>query len=135
MGEKRRVAQTPERLADVRVEIGKRLDCKSWSDPGRLLKLATKPVIGDGEHSAVGVLNEDDVLGPEAALRDGKRANHVITDDSAGVADDVGLTEIQTKRSEDVKARVHAGDNREMPRRADVEVPNREVLGETIVVA
>ena len=51
--------------------------------------LLAEVVVGEGEHAAVGVVDEDDLLGAEQALRDRQRADLVVGDDAAGVADHV----------------------------------------------
>jgi len=54
-------------------------------------------VVGEGEHSAVGVVDEDDLLGTEQPLADGQRANLVVGDHSSGVADDVRLALVRPR--------------------------------------
>ena len=60
--------------------------------PRLLLDRLLELVVGEGEHPAVGVVHEDDLLGPEQPLTDRQGADLVCRDDAAGMADDVGVT-------------------------------------------
>ena len=66
-------------------------------------------LVGEGEHAAVGVVDEDDLLGAEQALGDGQRADRVVGDDAAGVADHVGVALARGRARRRVEPRVHAG--------------------------
>ena len=66
-------------------------------------------LVGEGEHAAAGVVDEDDLLGAQQVLADRQGADRVLGDQSAGVADDVRLTRGEPQGREDVHARVHAG--------------------------
>ena len=55
----------------------------SWIDP-------PKGVVGERQHAAVGVVDEDDLLGAEQPLGDRQRADLVVGDDASGVADHDG---------------------------------------------
>ena len=57
-----------------------------------VLDLLLEAVVGERQHAAVGVVDEDDLLGAEQPLTDGQRADLVIGHHAAGVADDVRLT-------------------------------------------
>lgn len=47
-----------QRLADVLVDVRKRLRGPDWLEPGLVLDRALEVVVLEGEHSAVGVVNE-----------------------------------------------------------------------------
>ena len=98
-------------LANVPVEVGERLGGPLRLDPGLLLDRLLERVVGEREHAAVGVVDEDDLLGPEQALGDRQRADLVVGHDAAGVADDVGVALLQAERAVRVQARVHARDH------------------------
>src|SRR5699024_8327969 len=66
---------------------------------------------GEGEHAAVGVVDEDDLAGAEEALTDDERADLVLGDHPSGVADDVGIALLQSEQAEGVEPRVHARDD------------------------
>jgi hypothetical protein len=55
------------------------------------------------------VLHEKHVPGVQLALADRQRADHVVGDDAARVAQDVHLTDLHAEEGEDVDAGVHAG--------------------------
>ena len=59
-----------DRLADVLVLVGERLQGERRADARVLLDLALHLVVGEGEHPAVGVVDEDDLGGAEQALGD-----------------------------------------------------------------
>jgi hypothetical protein len=80
------------------------------------------------------VVDQHHLPGSQLALGEGQRADHVVGDDAAGVAQDVRLALAEPQRGEDVEPRVHAGDDRQVTLRFDVEVPLRQVLGEGLVV-
>ncbi|KAB8349427.1 hypothetical protein FH972_023454 [Carpinus fangiana] len=63
----------------------------------------------EGQHAAAGVLDEDDLLRAEQLLRDDERAQGVACV-AAGVADDMGVAELNAVRGRRVDACVHAGD-------------------------
>ena len=91
-------------------------------------------IVVDRLQPAPGVLHEQDLAGLQLALADGERADHVVGDDAAGVAQYVRLAVAQPQRRDDVEARVHAGDDRQSPAGADVEVAVGQRLGEVAVV-
>jgi hypothetical protein len=64
-----------------------------------------------GQHPAVGVVDEDDLAGAQQALGDRERADLVVGDDAAGVADDVRLALVQAEDAVDVEPGVHARDH------------------------
>jgi len=73
------------RPADVPVKVGEHLEreqgCEARLRPDGRLHL----VIAEGQHAAVGVVDEHDLPGPERPLGDQQRADRVIPDD-AGVS-------------------------------------------------
>ena len=57
---------------------------------------------------------------PSTWLGQGQAAQDVVGDPPAGVADDVGLAQVQAERGEHVDAGVHAGDHGQVPARSGV---------------
>ncbi len=82
--------------------------------PGLVLDVALEVVVGEGEHSAVAVVDQDDLLRPQQALADGQRADDVVGDHPAGVADDVGFALVETEDAVNVEPGVHARDDRDV---------------------
>ena len=79
-----------------------------WPD----LRLQLVPeVLGDDSQAAAGVVDEDDAAGAQRALADGQRADDVVGDHAARVADGVAVAELQAERGVQVEAGVHAGDD------------------------
>jgi len=67
------------------------------------------------QHPAVGVVDQDDLVRAQQALRDRQRPEGVVGDDPARVADHVGLARAQPKDAVDVEAGVHACHHRHLP--------------------
>ena len=134
VGEEGGAADAQDRLAHVGVDVGEGLDRERRRDPGRLLQLGAEAVVGDLLHAAVGVVDQHHLARAQPPLRDRQRADHVVGDDAAGVAQHVRLAVAQPERGEDVEPRVHAGDDRQLPARLHVEVPVGQELGEGAVV-
>ena len=121
------------RLIDCRTSVSRSVNdsaahgglspVSSWM---RLLEL----VVGEGQHPAVGVVDQDDLLGAEQALGDGQRADLVVGDDAARVADDVRVAFVQAEDAVDVEPGVHAGDDGDVLGRGQ-----RERAGEGLRVA
>ena len=57
------------------------------------------------------VVDEHDGAGAQRALADGQRADGVVGDHAAGVADGVAVAQLQAERLVQVDAGVHAGDD------------------------
>ncbi len=106
VGDERARLDAPHRLAHVLLEVRKRLQGEPGLDPHLLLDLLLELVVGEGEHAAVGVVDEDDLAGAQEALGDGKRADLVVGYDAPGVADDVGVAFLEPEHPVDVQASV-----------------------------
>ena len=125
------------RLIDCRTSLSTSVNdstANAGAIPGRVLELGPEPVVGHELHPAVGVVDQDDLVGAESPLRDRERADHVIGDHSAGVSKHVRLAPLQPERREDVEPGIHARDDREPQRRLDVEVPGLEARHKPPVV-
>src|SRR5215210_7253849 len=122
-------------LADVLLEVGERLRGPLRLDAGVLLDLAAEVVVLEGEHAAVGVVDEDDLLGAEQPLRDRQRADLVVGDDPAGVADHVRVALAEPQQPVWVQSRVHARDDGDLPRRRQRQIALVEALGVRLGVA
>ncbi len=119
-----------DRLADVGVQVGERLGRPLGLQPGLVLDALLELVVGEGQHPAVGVVDEDDLLGAQQPLRDGQRADLVVGDHPTGVADHVRLALVQAEQAVDVQPGVHAGDDGDVLGRRQ-----RERAGEGLGVA
>src|SRR6188472_291604 len=76
-GQERAVLDARDRLADVVVEVVERLEREVWPDAGVVGDLRLHVIVAEGEHAAVGVVDEDDLLGAEQPLRDRQRPDGV----------------------------------------------------------
>src|SRR5438552_12681765 len=80
-------------------------------------------VVLEGEHAAVGVVDQDDLVGPQQALGDDQRSNGVVGGDAAGVADDVRVALDESEDLVHVEAGVHAGQHRQVLGRRQGKAP------------
>ena len=115
MRDERALPDAGNALPDVLVEIGERLQGEARLDAGVVLDLALHGVVGEREHPAVGVVDQDDLVRAEQALRDGQRPEGVVGDDPARVTDHVSLARPQPEDAVDVEAGVHACHHRHLP--------------------
>jgi hypothetical protein len=104
-------------LADVGVEVGEGLGRPGRLDPGLGLDGALELVVGERQHAAVGVVDEDDLGGAEQPLADGQGPDLIVGHHAAGVADHVRLAVAQAEDGVDVEPGVHAGDDGQVRRR------------------
>ena len=58
---------------------------------GIAFKTSSEKIIGECEHAAACVVNEDDLAGVEKVVRDDQRADGIFGDDATSVTDDVSL--------------------------------------------
>src|SRR3954454_23907958 len=86
-GDERARLDAGERLADVLVQVAERLGGPRRLDARVLLDLVPEVVVVEREHAAVRVVDEHDLFGAEEPLGDRERADLVVGDDAAGVAD------------------------------------------------
>src|SRR5262249_6011051 len=85
------------RLPNVLVEVGESLGGPGWLDSRLVLDGALELIVGEGQHAAVGVVDQHDLARPEKSLADGQGADLVVGDDAASVADHVRLTIFQAE--------------------------------------
>jgi len=116
------------RLADVLLEIVERLRGPGRPHARLVLDLATEIVVLEGQHSTVRVVDEHDLLGSEKPLRYRERADLVVGDHAAGVADDVGVALFESEQRLRIEARIHAGDDRDPPGRGQWKLALVEAL-------
>jgi hypothetical protein len=100
-----------DRLPHVLVEIAERLGRPLGLDAGVVLHLAAKVVVREREHSAVGVVDQHDLFRSEQSLRDRERADLVVGDHAAGVADDMRVALVEAEQAVGIQPRVHARDD------------------------
>src|SRR5712691_5835274 len=118
-----------DRLTYVFLEIVERLRGPLRLDPRVALDLAAEVVVAEGQHAAVGVVDEHDLLGPKQALRDRERADLVVGDDTARVPDHVRVALAQPEQPVGIQTRIHAGNDRDSLRGRQRQRPLVEALG------
>src|SRR5215216_5599818 len=118
-----------DRLAHVLLKVGEGLHGEVGLHAHLFVDLSFELVVGEGEHPAVGVVDEDDLARAEQALGDRQRTDLVVCNDPACVADDVRIALLQPEDLVHVEAGVHAGDHRNSPGRRQRQGPLIEGLG------
>ena len=99
----------------VRV-VADRQECEIGAGP------FSQVVVRRSCEAAVGVLHDDHCVDAEHVTRHGQAPKNVIGHSSPGVSDDMGLTELQAERGEDIDTGIHARDDGEV---ADWDVGRR----------
>jgi hypothetical protein len=103
-------------LADVGLEIreGVEMRGRNGCAAGFFLEGMQQVMIFEGQHAAIGVVDNDEFLGAEQMMGNDERAQSVFAGDATGVADDVGFADFEPEDLLDGEARVHAGQHREL---------------------
>jgi len=68
----------------VVIEIGEGLPGPGGPEPGLLLDVRLELVVGEGQHAAVGVMNQHDLVGSGQPLADGEGPDRILRRGSAG---------------------------------------------------
>ena len=76
----------------------------------------------EGEHAAAGVLDDEDLLGPQQSLADHQGADGVVRGETARVPDDVGIAGPEAEDVFDRQTSVHAGEDRQLAGRRQLQV-------------
>src|SRR5580658_4450408 len=106
-----------DRLPHVFVQITERFGGPARLDPGLFLYRMLERVIGERQHAAVSVMDQDDLPGTEQALADGQRADLVVSHHPARVPDHVRFAITEPENGVNVEPGVHARDDSDLPRR------------------
>src|SRR4051812_28034287 len=118
--------EEPHVVANALLEVGKRKEVDvARVRPEVLLHLRIKVLVLEGLHSAVGVVDHEDLVGAEQPLRDHDRAQRVLHTPT-GVADHVSVALLESQEAARQEARIHACDDDRLLRRRDRQVALRE---------
>ena len=128
-GDERRGLDAGDRLAHAVGQVGEGPRRPGRPRAGLSLQGGAQLLVGEGEHAAAGVVDEEDLLGAQQVLADRQGADRVLGDQAAGVADDVRLARGEPQGREDVHARVHAGHDRDLLRPLGRQAAPGENLG------
>ena len=90
-------------------------------------------VFAQVQQAAVGVVDDDELLRVEQVVRHDQGAKSIVRGDAPGVADHVGVTGMQPEAVLEKNARVHAGQDGNVPLGADGEISQSEIAGEGFV--
>ena len=77
-----------------------------------LLEFVEELIVGEGQHAAIRMINDDEFLSAEQVMRNDQRAQRVFGGNATGVANDVGVASFEAEKLLDAEARVHAGEDR-----------------------
>jgi hypothetical protein len=80
---------------------------------GAILDSGTEILLAGVHQTAIGVVNDHDFLSAEKKVGDNEGAKGIFGDDSAGIADDVGVPGFEAKGANG-EAGVHAGEHGEL---------------------
>jgi len=121
--------------ADVGFEVIEAIEVRRFGGGGSHLfrQARLQFVFPHLQQAAVGVVDDDELLGVEQVMRDDQRAQSVVGSDAAGVANHVRVAGMQAQAMLEQDARVHAGQHGDMPPGADREISQREITREIFV--
>lgn len=86
----------------VRLEFVEGMEGQIDASAGPCREVTTNLIVPEGEHAAAGVLDDDDLLGAEELLDDDERAGRIVSGQTTGAADDVGIAGPQCRTSSTV---------------------------------
>jgi hypothetical protein len=139
VGTKRARLDPRDRLADVGVGVVERLERERRTNAALARDRGLHLVVVEREHPAIGVMDEDDLLGAEEALRDDEGSDGVVGDDATRIADHVRVALLETEDPRRVETGIHAGEHRDLRGRRHREVTLAErscvrlVVGEQVI--
>ena len=110
----------------MEVELG----CVGAGFVGELL---AQVVVRERQHPAVAVRDHERLLRAEQPVRDDERAQRVVGDEPARVADDVRIALVEPDELRRIESCVHARDDREPPAGRHRQVAFREARGVGLV--
>jgi hypothetical protein len=115
LGNERMVLDAGDLAADVAFEIDEGMEVigRDGGETGLLFQSIEELVVGESDHAAIGVIDDDELLGAEQVMGDDQGAEGVFGGNASGVADDVGVAGLEAEELFNVNARVHAGEDGE----------------------
>ena len=112
-----RVPEEFDRTAHVVVRVAETAGGPLRDDAVLGFEFGSKLLFDHAAHAALRVVEQDDLAGTERTLGKTQRANDVVGDDPARIADDVAVAGVEPQDRVDVHPRVHAGNDRDLERR------------------
>ncbi len=128
------VEQAIDALANIGVRIREAFQGPPRLDTALGLELGLEGSLVDRLQAAIRVVDQQDLACAEQALREHQRANDVVGDDAAGIADDVRVAVGEAQHLEDVHAAVHTSNDRQPAARGQGQIAVGELTHIGIVV-
>src|SRR5215212_6959275 len=123
-----------DRLAHVLLQVGEGFHGEMGLQAYLFVDLGFELVVGERQHAAIGVVDQDDLAGAEEALGDRKRPDLVVRYHATRVPDHVRVAFLEPEHPVDVEPGIHAGDYGHALGRGQREVSLVEGLGISLVV-
>jgi hypothetical protein len=87
----RAVLDASNRLANISVQIVERFSCPFWLLANFGADAFLEVIVGESEHSTIGVMDQDDFFGTEQALADCQGSDFICGNHATGITNYVGL--------------------------------------------
>ncbi len=125
----------PDLLTEVFFEIIEGMKVGGCTERGShfLGELFLEFVLAHFEQAAIGVIDDDELLGIEEVMGNYQRAQRVFGGDTAGIADHVRVSGTQTKTALEENSGVHTGQHGDAAARLNREVSEVEVFNKFLV--
>jgi len=103
-------AELLQLVADIFIDVleGVEEGGSNGGSSGAILDLVAQIVLGGVHQSAIGVIDDHEFFSAEEMMRNDERAQRVVGDDAAGIADDVGVSFLQSQGASR-ETGIHAG--------------------------
>src|SRR5258706_9218723 len=103
-------AELLQLVADIFIDVleGVEEGGSNGGSSGAILDLVAQIVLGGVHQSAIGVIDDHEFFSAEEMMRNDERAQRVVGDDAAGIADDVGVSFLESQ-STSGEAGIHSG--------------------------
>jgi hypothetical protein len=132
-GDKGRGLSDGHVFVDALVDIGEREKVDAGGSFAGIraeifLQFVLEVVVGEGQHAAIGVMNDDDFAGTEQLVRNRQRSQR-IGGTAASIANDVCVTFRESERFCRIDPRIHANEHGNLAARRHRQVALVEVSG------
>jgi hypothetical protein len=101
--------------ADILLDVfeGVEVRRRDGGDPGLVLEFVEELLVGEGDHAAIGVIDDDEFLRAQQVMGNDQRAQGVFGGDAPGIANDVRVAGLEAEKLLNGEAGVHAGEDGE----------------------
>ena len=117
-------------LAQVRFEIVKGIEVRGFACDRTHLTGQVRPqlVLLHFQQAAIGVVDDDELLGIEQVVRNDQRPQRVIRGNPAGIADHMCISGLQSQAALKEDSGIHAGQHRHAAPRLNGKISQVEIL-------